>query len=72
MNEAYWQSPDGPVFLFIGGEGPVHELDVLTGTVGCSTCDSADGLNTSNVEKKYASAKKLSDTLLQILESGKE
>uniref|UniRef100_A0A8C6M818 Protease, serine, 16 (Thymus) n=1 Tax=Nothobranchius furzeri TaxID=105023 RepID=A0A8C6M818_NOTFU len=31
VNEAYWQCPDGPVFLFIGGEGPIHELDVLIG-----------------------------------------
>ena len=38
MNEAYWQSPDGPVFLFIGGEGPIYEFDVLAGTVGCSAC----------------------------------
>lgn len=32
MNEAYWRSPDGPVFLFIGGEGPIYEYDVLAGT----------------------------------------
>uniref|UniRef100_A0A3B4YV43 Uncharacterized protein n=1 Tax=Seriola lalandi dorsalis TaxID=1841481 RepID=A0A3B4YV43_SERLL len=38
VNEAYWQRPDGPVFLFIGGEGPIFEFDVLAGTVGCSTC----------------------------------
>lgn len=38
VNEAYWQSPDGPVFLFIGGEGPIYEFDVLAGTVGCSAC----------------------------------
>ncbi|XP_036932963.1 thymus-specific serine protease [Acanthopagrus latus] len=31
VNEAYWQSPDGPVFLFIGGEGPIYEFDVLAG-----------------------------------------
>ncbi|XP_017295714.1 thymus-specific serine protease [Kryptolebias marmoratus] len=31
VNEAYWQRPDGPVFLFIGGEGPIYEFDVLTG-----------------------------------------
>ncbi|CAK6965389.1 LOW QUALITY PROTEIN: thymus-specific serine protease [Scomber scombrus] len=29
VNEAYWQCPDGPVFLFIGGEGPLFEFDVL-------------------------------------------
>lgn len=32
VNEAYWRSPDGPVFLFIGGEGPLYEYDVLAGT----------------------------------------
>ncbi|XP_041851216.1 thymus-specific serine protease isoform X2 [Melanotaenia boesemani] len=31
VNEAYWQHPDGPVFLFIGGEGPIFEFDVLAG-----------------------------------------
>ncbi|KAM3615582.1 uncharacterized protein V6R79_004372 [Siganus canaliculatus] len=31
VNKAYWRSPDGPVFLFIGGEGPIFELDVLAG-----------------------------------------
>ncbi|KAI4814836.1 hypothetical protein KUCAC02_005023 [Chaenocephalus aceratus] len=31
VNEAFWQRPDGPVFLFIGGEGPVYEFDVLAG-----------------------------------------
>ncbi|XP_074535597.1 thymus-specific serine protease [Halichoeres trimaculatus] len=31
VNEAYWQRPGGPVFLFIGGEGPLFEFDVLTG-----------------------------------------
>lgn len=31
VNEAYWQAPDGPVFLFIGGEGPIYEFDVLAG-----------------------------------------
>ncbi|KAM9359152.1 thymus-specific serine protease [Symphorus nematophorus] len=31
VNEAYWQPPDGPVFLFIGGEGPIFEFDVLAG-----------------------------------------
>lgn len=57
MNEAYWRGPDGPVFLFIGGEGPVHEFDVLTGTVGCNTCSSAGGSNTSNVEKRNSLSK---------------
>lgn len=32
VNDAYWQRPDGPVFLFIGGEGPLYEIDVLAGT----------------------------------------
>ncbi|XP_069003375.1 thymus-specific serine protease [Embiotoca jacksoni] len=31
VNEAYWRCPDGPVFLFIGGEGPIFEFDVLAG-----------------------------------------
>ncbi|XP_058490737.1 thymus-specific serine protease [Solea solea] len=31
VNEEYWQRPDGPVFLFIGGEGPIYEFDVLAG-----------------------------------------
>uniref|UniRef100_A0A7N8Y2Q2 Peptidase S9 prolyl oligopeptidase catalytic domain-containing protein n=1 Tax=Mastacembelus armatus TaxID=205130 RepID=A0A7N8Y2Q2_9TELE len=31
VNEAYWQRPHGPVFLFIGGEGPIFEFDVLAG-----------------------------------------
>ncbi|KAG8002230.1 Thymus-specific serine protease [Nibea albiflora] len=31
VNEAFWQSPDGPVFLFIGGEGPIYDFDVLAG-----------------------------------------
>ncbi|CAK6974988.1 LOW QUALITY PROTEIN: thymus-specific serine protease [Scomber scombrus] len=31
VNEEYWQRPDGPVFLFIGGEGPIFEFDVLAG-----------------------------------------
>ncbi|XP_027135967.1 thymus-specific serine protease [Larimichthys crocea] len=31
VNEAFWQSPDGPVFLFIGGEGPIFDFDVLAG-----------------------------------------
>ncbi|XP_068441233.1 thymus-specific serine protease [Clinocottus analis] len=31
VNEASWRRPDGPVFLFIGGEGPISELDVLAG-----------------------------------------
>lgn len=37
VNEAYWQHPDGPVFLYIGGEGPLVEYDVLTGSVKYST-----------------------------------
>ncbi|KAM3875286.1 thymus-specific serine protease [Diretmus argenteus] len=31
VNEAYWQPRHGPVFLFIGGEGPISAFDVLTG-----------------------------------------
>ncbi|XP_034557452.1 thymus-specific serine protease-like [Notolabrus celidotus] len=31
VNEAFWQHPDGPVFLYIGGEGPIFEFDVLAG-----------------------------------------
>lgn len=32
VNEAHWQRPDGPVFLFIGGEGPIFSFDVLAGS----------------------------------------
>uniref|UniRef100_UPI003AAF73E4 thymus-specific serine protease n=1 Tax=Centroberyx gerrardi TaxID=166262 RepID=UPI003AAF73E4 len=31
VNEAYWQRPHGPVFLFIGGEGPISQFNVLAG-----------------------------------------
>ncbi|XP_029026804.1 thymus-specific serine protease isoform X2 [Betta splendens] len=31
VNDAYWRRPDGPVFLYIGGEGPLYEFDVLAG-----------------------------------------
>ncbi|XP_075998427.1 thymus-specific serine protease [Genypterus blacodes] len=31
VNEAYWQRPDGPVFLYIGGEGPISEFVTLAG-----------------------------------------
>ncbi|CAG06424.1 unnamed protein product, partial [Tetraodon nigroviridis] len=31
VNEAFWRNPDGPVFLYIGGEGPIFEYDVLAG-----------------------------------------
>ncbi|XP_037317852.2 thymus-specific serine protease [Pungitius pungitius] len=31
VNEAYWRRPDGPVFLYIGGEGPISESSVLAG-----------------------------------------
>ncbi|KAM9318629.1 thymus-specific serine protease [Pholidichthys leucotaenia] len=31
VNEAFWHHTDGPVFLFIGGEGPIYEFDVLMG-----------------------------------------
>ncbi|KAK2912800.1 thymus-specific serine protease [Channa argus] len=31
VNDEYWQHPDGPVFLFIGGEGPIFKFDVLAG-----------------------------------------
>ncbi|XP_047248245.1 thymus-specific serine protease isoform X2 [Girardinichthys multiradiatus] len=31
VNEMYWQRPDGPVFLFVGGEGPIYDFDVLAG-----------------------------------------
>ncbi|XP_050921378.1 thymus-specific serine protease [Lates calcarifer] len=31
VNEAFWRRPDGPVFLYIGGEGPIFEFDVLAG-----------------------------------------
>ncbi|XP_042560035.1 thymus-specific serine protease isoform X2 [Clupea harengus] len=31
VNDQYWDRPDGPVFLYIGGEGPLSEIDVLAG-----------------------------------------
>ncbi|XP_041919184.1 lysosomal Pro-X carboxypeptidase-like [Alosa sapidissima] len=31
VNEKYWEEPDGPVFLFIGGEAAISEVDVLAG-----------------------------------------
>ncbi|XP_062843300.1 thymus-specific serine protease [Trichomycterus rosablanca] len=31
VNEAFWQQPDGPVFLYIGGEGPLSKFSVLAG-----------------------------------------
>uniref|UniRef100_A0A3B3S6E7 Serine protease 16 n=1 Tax=Paramormyrops kingsleyae TaxID=1676925 RepID=A0A3B3S6E7_9TELE len=31
VNEEYWDRPDGPVFLYIGGEGAISELSVLYG-----------------------------------------
>uniref|UniRef100_W5L684 Serine protease 16 n=1 Tax=Astyanax mexicanus TaxID=7994 RepID=W5L684_ASTMX len=31
INEAYWKHPHGPVFLYIGGEGPLSEFSVLAG-----------------------------------------
>nr|XP_040058935.1 thymus-specific serine protease isoform X2 [Gasterosteus aculeatus aculeatus] len=31
VNEAHWRRPDGPVFLYIGGEGPISESTVLAG-----------------------------------------
>ncbi|XP_076137972.1 thymus-specific serine protease [Alosa pseudoharengus] len=31
VNEKYWEEPNGPVFLFIGGEAAISEVDVLAG-----------------------------------------
>ncbi|KAM8902571.1 thymus-specific serine protease isoform 3-T3 [Spinachia spinachia] len=31
VNEAFWRRADGPVFLYIGGEGPISESSVLAG-----------------------------------------
>ncbi|XP_076837462.1 thymus-specific serine protease [Brachyhypopomus gauderio] len=31
VNEAFWDRPDGPVFLYIEGEGPLSEYSVLAG-----------------------------------------
>ncbi|XP_060761709.1 thymus-specific serine protease isoform X1 [Neoarius graeffei] len=31
VNEAYWKKPDGPVFLYISGEGPLCKFSVLAG-----------------------------------------
>uniref|UniRef100_A0A672GYJ7 Uncharacterized protein n=1 Tax=Salarias fasciatus TaxID=181472 RepID=A0A672GYJ7_SALFA len=33
VNEAHWRRPDGPVFLYIGGEGPLFDLEVMAGTL---------------------------------------
>lgn len=32
VNEAYWKKPDGPVFLYISGEGPLSKFSILAGT----------------------------------------
>ncbi|XP_030633836.1 thymus-specific serine protease [Chanos chanos] len=31
VNDFYWDRPEGPVFLYIGGEGPMSETSVLAG-----------------------------------------
>ncbi|KAJ7990179.1 hypothetical protein DPEC_G00297630 [Dallia pectoralis] len=31
VNDAFWERPHGPVFLYIAGEGPVSKFDVLAG-----------------------------------------
>uniref|UniRef100_A0A8C1QUB5 Thymus-specific serine protease n=1 Tax=Cyprinus carpio TaxID=7962 RepID=A0A8C1QUB5_CYPCA len=31
VNDVYWQRPDGPVFLYIEGEGPLSKFSVLFG-----------------------------------------
>ncbi|XP_056140094.1 thymus-specific serine protease [Lampris incognitus] len=31
INEAYWQHPQGPVFLYIGGEGTISMFSILAG-----------------------------------------
>uniref|UniRef100_A0A673ICP0 Uncharacterized protein n=1 Tax=Sinocyclocheilus rhinocerous TaxID=307959 RepID=A0A673ICP0_9TELE len=31
VNDIYWQHSDGPVFLYIGGEGPLSKFSVLFG-----------------------------------------
>lgn len=31
VNDAFWERPNGPVFLYIGGEGPISEFSVLAG-----------------------------------------
>ncbi len=36
MNKDFWKAPDGPVFLFIGGEGGLTESTVMEGI--CNTC----------------------------------
>lgn len=33
VNDFYWKKHDGPVFLYIGGEGALSMFDVLMGTV---------------------------------------
>ena len=31
VNKDFWKSPDGPVFLYIGGEGGIDESTVMGG-----------------------------------------
>lgn len=38
VNEAFCRNPDCPVFLYIGGEGPVFAYDILAGTVELFDC----------------------------------
>ena len=37
MNEAHWNRPNGPVFLYIGGEGLLSKFSVLAGIHSLST-----------------------------------
>ena len=31
VNEEYWKKPDGPVFIFIGGEGELSPYNMMEG-----------------------------------------
>lgn len=33
VNEAYWKKTDGPVFLYISGEGALSKFSLLAGTL---------------------------------------
>ncbi len=68
MNEAFWRSPDGPVFLYIGGEGPIFEFDVLAGTAECMCMSSVVCTHCHTPENSLINKK--SDTLSDLEESG--
>lgn len=61
MNEAFWRNPDGPVFLYIGGEGPIFEYDLLAGRTGRSLRQ--DGGFSQGKESSQIKEKKKDDLL---------